>query len=215
MPPHKPATYFGMTEATTETEWWRGLTLPPVIETPRLTLRPHAPGDGPALKAAIDANLEHLQRWMDWAVREPSPVDVIEDRIANFVASFAMGRDWGYGIRLVSDPGTIIGGCGMHARIGINALEIGYWLDSRQTGRGYATEAAAALVKAAFSLPGIEHVEIRCAPDNVASAAIPLRLGFVYVTTLEKNAKTPRGEPRDTMVFALTRARYSIHGDSV
>jgi RimJ/RimL family protein N-acetyltransferase len=202
-----------MTEATS-TEWWREVRLPALIQTDRLLLRPHAPGDGPALKAAIDANIEHLQRWMDWAMHEPSPLDVIEDRIATFVANFETGPDWGYGIRLIADPDTIIGGCGMHARIGINALEIGYWLDAKHTGRGYATEATAALVKAAFSRPMIEHVEIRCDPANVASAAVPRRLGFAYVTTLEKNAKTPRGDPRDTKVFTMTRAMFSTRSKS-
>src|SRR5262249_7108509 len=111
-----------MTEAT-ETEWWRAIALPARIETARLILRPHAPGDGPALKAAIDANLEHLQQWMDWAVNEPSPLDVIEARIEGFVAGFATGPDWGYGIRLAERPDVIIGAVGVHARIGPNALE--------------------------------------------------------------------------------------------
>jgi RimJ/RimL family protein N-acetyltransferase len=194
-----------MPDETTELEWWRGVTLPSRITTERLLLRPHAPGDGPALKAAVDANLDHLQRWMDWAMNEPSPLDVIEARISKFATEFTTGPDRGYGIRRIEEPATVIGACGVHARIGPSALEIGYWLDARHTGRGYATEATAAIVRAAFALPIIEHVEIRCDPANAASAAVPRRLGFSYVTTLEKNAKTPRGEPRDTMVFAMTR----------
>jgi RimJ/RimL family protein N-acetyltransferase len=202
-----------MPDATTDRDWWRAISLPPRIETERLLLRPHAPGDGAALKAAIDANLDHLQRWMDWAMNEPSPLEVIDARIAMFAESFKSGPDWGYGIRLADRPDAIIGGTGVHARIGPNALEIGYWLDERHTGRGYATEAAAGLTKVAFSLPMIERVEIRCDPTNDASAAIPRRLGFTYLTTLEKNAKTPRGDPRDTMVFMMTRPMHStLHG---
>lgn len=196
-----------MTESQS-TEWWSDITLPARIETERLMLRPHAPGDGPALKAAIDANLEHLQAWMDWAMAEPSSLDVIEARIEKFVAGFATGPDWGYSIRRRTDERTIIGACGMHARIGPHAIEIGYWLDAKQTGRGYATEATAALVAVAFAQPSVERVEIRCDPTNTASAAIPRRLGFTYITTLEKNAKTPRGDPRDTMVFQITRENF-------
>src|SRR5262249_45127708 len=108
-----------MIEATSETEWWRAVTLPARIGTAPLTLRPHAPGDGPALKAAIDANLDHLQRWMDWAIHEPSPLDVVEARIATFARNFTTGPDWGYGIRRIDDSDTIIGACGIHARIGV------------------------------------------------------------------------------------------------
>jgi RimJ/RimL family protein N-acetyltransferase len=203
-----------MIEAPSETEWWRAVALPALIQTDRLTLRPHAPGDGPAVKAAVDANLEHLQQWMDWAMHEPSPLDVIEARIELFARMFTTGPDWGYGIRRIDHPETIVGACGVHARIGVNALEIGYWLDRRLTGRGYATEATAAAVMAAFAVPIIERVEIRCDPANVASAAVPRRLGFFYVTTLEKNAKTPRGDPRDTMVFTMTRAMYLSRSQS-
>lgn len=195
-----------MTEST-PADWWSEITLPTRIETERLVLRSHSPSDAPALKAAIDANLEHLQAWMDWAVHEPSPLDVIEARIEKFRAAFATGPDWGYTIRLRGHE-AIIGGTGMHARLGPNAIEIGYWLDAKHTGRGYATEATAALVAAAFARPTVKRVEIRCDPANAASAAVPRRLGFTYITTLEKNSKTPRGDPRDTMVFELTRETF-------
>ena len=77
---------------------------------------------------------------------------------------------------------------------------------SSVTRRGFATEASDAAVRMALSLPGVDRVEIRCDPANGASAGVPRRLGFRYVTTLEKNATTPTGEPRDTMVWEMTRA---------
>lgn len=75
-----------MNEATTSTEWWQGVTLPARLETGRLVSQVYAPGDGPALKAAIDENLEHLQAWMPWAMAEPSPLEEIEARVEKFAA---------------------------------------------------------------------------------------------------------------------------------
>jgi len=195
-----------MTE-TTPAEWWREVALPERIETERLLLQRHAVQDAPALKAAVDANIEHLRAWMPWAMEEPSPLSAMEERIQKFRASFNTSEDWGYTIRRVGSP-AIIGSCGLHARIGPNALEIGYWLDARETGHGYATEATAALIVAAFATGVVDRIEIRCDPMNLASAAIPRRLGFTYVTTLEKNAKTPTGDPRDTLVYELTRDQF-------
>jgi RimJ/RimL family protein N-acetyltransferase len=192
---------------TTPPEWWNALAFPACIETNRLTLRAFGPGDAGALKDAIDANLEHLQAWMPWAMGEPSPLEEIESRMELFANAFANGPEWGYAIRLTEQP-EIIGGCGLHARVGDDALEIGYWIDSRHLRRGYATEAAAALTAAAFSIPSIARVEIRCDPANVASAAVPRRLGFMYVHTLDRNTRTPQGELRDTMVFEQTRERF-------
>jgi len=195
-----------MTE-TTPPDWWKAVALPEQIETERLLLRRHSIEDAPALKAVIDANLAHLQAWMPWAMNEPSPLNVIEDRVEKFAANFNHSDSWGYTIRRANHS-PIIGGCGVHAEIGPNALEIGYWLDSSETGHGYATEATAALIIAAFATQVVDRIEIRCDPRNAASAGVPRRLGFAYITTLEKNSKTPAGEPRDTMVFELTRERF-------
>jgi RimJ/RimL family protein N-acetyltransferase len=198
--------YSGMSE-TTPPEWWSALAFPPCIDTKRLTLRAFGPGDAIALKDAIDANLDHLQAWMPWAMSEPSPLDAIESRMERFATAFANGPEWGYAIRLTGQN-EIIGGCGLHASVGDDALEIGYWIDSRHLRRGYATEAAAALTATAFALPSITRVEIRCDPANVASAAVPRRLGFMYIQTLDRNTRTPRGDLRDTMVFEQTRERF-------
>jgi len=195
-----------MTE-TTPAEWWSEIALPDRIETERLLLQRHTVADAPALKAVIDANLEHLQAWMAWAMDEPSPLGVIEERVERFAANFNHSDSWGYTIRRANHA-PIIGGCGLHAEIGPNALEIGYWLDARETGHGYATEATAALIVAAFATGVVDRIEIRCDPNNIASAAVPRRLGFTYITTLEKNPRTPTGDPRDTMVFELTRDQF-------
>jgi len=57
--------------------------------------------------------------------------------------------------------------------------EIGYWVRSDRTGRGYATAAARALTRAALQAsPLVHRVQIRCDPANLASAAIPPKLGY-------------------------------------
>jgi ribosomal-protein-serine acetyltransferase len=66
-------------------------------------------------------------------------------------------------------------------RIGPGGLEIGYWLHAASTGRGLATAAVAALVGQAFALPDIERVEIVHDQANIASGAIPRRLGFTEI----------------------------------
>ncbi|HEY9230395.1 MAG TPA: GNAT family N-acetyltransferase [Gemmatimonadaceae bacterium] len=185
-------------------ESWYSFSLPVAIETPRLMLRAWDASAGRVLKDAIDRNLEHLQAWMPWAMEEPSPLHVIEERIALFAATFVTGPHWGYMIFLRGET-PMIGSIGLHARIGPRALEIGYWLDAAHLRRGYMTEAAQAITHLALSLPDVDRLEIRCDPANVASAGVPRRLGYTHVATLEKNAVMPTGAPRDTMVWELTR----------
>jgi ribosomal-protein-serine acetyltransferase len=75
--------------------------------------------------------------------------------------------------------GEVVGAAGLHVGTDPECPEIGYWVRSDRTGRGYATRAARALVEAAFSLlPEARQVTIRMDHANLASAAIPPKLGF-------------------------------------
>ncbi len=189
-------------------------TLPPArlpftraLETKRLLLRPWQQGDAPHLKAAIDANLDHLRAWLPWAMHEPSPLEVVAARIARFEQDFAAGLDATYGI-FARDDGRVLGGTGLHLRIAAG-VEIGYWLDHRELGQGFATEASSALTAEAFRHPEVARVQIRCDPRNQRSAAVPRRLGFRHVDTLTADTHTPGGSLRDTMIWELTRADCS------
>jgi len=177
------------------------------IVTARLVLRAWRAEDAPLLKEAIDASLEHLRPWMPWAHEEPSPLAAVAARVEKFATGFSTGREWLYGI---FDPTgrEVLGGAGLHPRVGPGALEIGYWLRAGATGRGYATEAAGALTRSGFEDHGVERMEIRCDPLNLPSAAVPRRLGYRHIATLERNALTPAGDPRDTMVWMMARPTW-------
>ncbi|WP_437863658.1 GNAT family N-acetyltransferase [Sorangium sp. So ce363] len=178
---------------------------PDRILTARLTLRAWRPEDAPLIREAIDTSLAHLRPWMPWAVHEPSSMEATTALLEKFRDDFTEGRDFHYGI-FTRDERAVLGGTGLHPRIGPGAIEIGYWLRATATRCGYATEAVAGLTRVALEELGVSRVEIRCDPRNTASAAVPRRLGYRHVTTLEANALTPAGEPRDTMVWAQTAA---------
>ncbi len=184
---------------------------PEHILSDRLLLRIWRAGDARAMKTAIDSSLPQLQQWMPWAMHEPSELSVIERRLKEFEESFATGKEWLYGIfARATDPSTQepLGGIGLHPRIEPGGLEIGYWLRTDQTGNGFATEAAQALVRVGIVELGARWIEIRCDPRNAGSAAVPKRLGFRHTTTLEQDTLTPAGEPRETMVWQLTAAEF-------
>ena len=183
-------------------------TIPPTpIRTERLLLRCWEAADAPRFKRALDASLAELQRWIPWTRQEPSELPVLEARLDGYREDFHGGRDALYAVLDPSD-GDVLGGVGLYRRVGPGGLEIGYWIRSDVAGRGYATEAAATLASAGLALDGIERVEIRCDPDNAASAAVPRKLGFRLVQTVESE-EPESGEPRRTMIGALTRGEPS------
>jgi ribosomal-protein-alanine N-acetyltransferase len=79
--------------------------------------------------------------------------------------------------------GRLIGHAGYHGPPGVNALqsedaiEIGYRIEPPFRGRGYATEAAAELLRQAEER-GVRHFIASCAPDNEPSLAVIRKLGF-------------------------------------
>jgi RimJ/RimL family protein N-acetyltransferase len=145
-----------------------------------LVLRAPDPIDAEALTAAVNSSLDHLGAFLDWA-REPTTVDAQAVRLAIGAEAFAAGADAGYTIFRGDE---LVGAIGLHWRLGPDALEIGYWLRAGEEGRGIVTRSVRALVDVAFAaVDTVERVVIHCRPDNVRSAAVPERLGFVRTAT--------------------------------
>jgi RimJ/RimL family protein N-acetyltransferase len=168
-----------------------------------MTIRCWEPRDAALLKDAIDTSLEHLRPWMPWAMQEPQSVEAKAQLLRAFRGRFDVDEDFVYGL-FTPDEREVLGGTGLHTRIGPGALEIGYWVRASRVGRGYAREAAAALTLVAFRVCGVDRVEIRVEPDNAASLRIPRALGFAEEGTLRRRLQgNEDDEPRDAVVFSL------------
>ena len=147
------------------------------ITSPRLTLRRWVAADAADLSAAVTANLEHLRPWMPWIAAEPASLVDRLALIAEWQTEWERGGDSVFGAFL---DGVVVGSTGFHRRRGPGALEIGYWVHSDHTRKGYATEIAASLTSAAFTVPDIERVEIHHDKANIASAGVPRSLGYTF-----------------------------------
>lgn len=180
------------------------MSLPDRIETDRLVLRTWRAGDAEALGAAITESLEHLRPWMPWASLEPVPVGDRRRLIAEWDRKFRAGEDVVYG---VFHDGAVVGGSGFHRRIGPGGLEIGYWIHARYTRRGFATELSGALTDVAFTIDGIDRVEIHHDRENAASGGVPRALGYTFVTEMGVEAVAP-SESGVQCVWRATRADW-------
>jgi RimJ/RimL family protein N-acetyltransferase len=93
---------------------------------------------------------------------------------------------------------------GDHAR---GSAEIGYSLLAAHRGRGYASEAARAIVEDAFATSELRQIEACCVPANAASRRLLAGIGFDE-TRVQKNGAIVRGRPVDIVLFELSRERY-------
>ena len=176
------------------------------IETERLVVRCYQPSDTQLLADSVMESVEHLKPWMPWAHDEPRPFEARLQGVKRFRGMFDLHENYVYGI-FNPEETKLIGGTGLHPRLGDNELEIGYWIHKDYINKGLVTESTAALVKVAFEIIHVHRIEIHCDPGNQASASIPRKLGFTHEGTLR--AKTPFLDRwSDSMVWGLLDTEY-------
>ena len=157
----------------------------PVLVTERLVLRAPRNEDVDAIARLAD-NL-HVAEMLS---RMPHPYT--KEHAVDFVRRANAGEigKCVYAITL-AQSGTFIGCCGInyrrskdeHAPCRKEELEIGYWLGKSYWGKGYATEAAHALVDLVFRATQVEKLYASCRVSNNASRRVIYKSGFQYTNT--------------------------------
>jgi ribosomal-protein-alanine N-acetyltransferase len=114
-----------------------------------------------------------------WAADFPSEGDrVIADMLSR--TGLPAPGDRRYGIRLIveGDSGKLVGGVGFFGPPENGGVEIGYGVVGSREGRGYATEAVAAMVADATSDPLLTHIRAGVELSNPASIRVLEKNGF-------------------------------------
>ena len=181
------------------------LDLPFPILTPRLSIRPAAPGDGPVLYAAKVESLASLRPWMPWARGETS-IEESEQSCREAHIRYLSRED----LRLyLFDRATheFVGGSGLHRIDWEHSIfEIGYWVRNSRVGRGYVAEAVNAIARYAFDRLSAKRVSIHCNASNAKSRAVAERLGFALegVHLNDDRVAAPEVLCRDHAIYART-----------
>ncbi|HEV2277484.1 MAG TPA: GNAT family protein [Acidobacteriaceae bacterium] len=178
--------------------------LPMPIRTPRLLVRPKQQGDGAVTAEAVAETWDDLHRWMRWAEnRDAFTVEALEIRNRQVMASFLL-REAIELIGIERATGTAVVWCGLHdidwqAR----QCDTGYWVRSSAQRRGFATEAANAMVRYAFSALGMRRVGLTHSAGNEASRRIAENLGFTLEGVQRAANLLPEGKFADRCCYGL------------
>ncbi len=172
-----------------------------VLRAGPITLRRWSTDRDEQLDAAINESLPELQRFMPWATDDHG-LEQTREYLERSVAEWDTGQTWNYG--MLDGAGVVVGSCGLMTRMGPGVLEIGYWVHSAHTGRGYATAAATVLAEAGLRVPGIDRVVIKHDAANPASGRVAFRAGFTEVGREEVERQT--SEQSGVMVIWERRA---------
>ena len=170
----------------------------PVLETPRLRLRPLEDADAPAL-FAIFADPEAMRYWARPAMTDTAEVEALLREIRSYAEKETLFQ-WGIARR---DDDLVIGTCTLF-RINREHRrgEVGYIVRRELWGGGVATEAMTALLDHAFGTMTLHRIEADIDPRNASSIRLVERLGFRKEGHLRERFFVA-GEIQDSVIYGL------------
>lgn len=153
-----------------------------------------------ALFELTDRNREHLREWLPW-VDNTRSVEDSKEFIRLSLDGFAGNSGFPVGIWY---KGQLAGTIGYHFFAwATHRTEIGYWLGQEFSGKGIMMRATRKLIEYGFGELDLNRIEIRCAPGNLKSRAIPERLGFVQEGVLRQVSTIHDGIVVDMVIYGL------------
>lgn len=170
----------------------------PVLECERVRLRPLTLADAEDMYAY--ASDEETVRYV---FERHESLDDTRDNIARYFLANPAGK---YAIELKAE-GKMIGTIDIRPMPEHGIAELGYTLNRQYWGRGYMTEAAAALIALAFEQLGLEKVFAIHDVRNAASGKVMLRLGMQKEGVLRRH-RIHKGEHLDMAYYGILREEY-------
>ncbi|HEX2181736.1 MAG TPA: GNAT family N-acetyltransferase [Rubrobacteraceae bacterium] len=148
-----------------------------VIRTERLMLVALTP---PLARAALE-DRARLGRMIGARVPETWPGADFARMLPRIAEGVEQTSSWAEPTRLAVHAAdeTLIGETGFHGPPdGSGTVEVGYSIVPAYRGRGFATEATRALIRASLARPEVRRITAECLDDNLASLRVLEKLGM-------------------------------------
>ncbi len=174
------------------------------IETDRLIIRKFRPSDYVALYDYLsDINVVRYEPYEPYTLYE-----------ARREAEFRSNSDEFFAVALKEDRDSRLIGNLYLGRRQFDTMELGFVFDTKWQMRGYATEAAAALLRYAFDTLKAHRIIAECNALNYRSHKLMERLGMRREAEFKKNVyyrKDSFGNPlwQDTLQYAILREEWN------
>jgi len=171
----------------------------PALRTERLVLRAFIPADAPRIQELagdrdVALNTMHIPH--------PYPEGGAEEWIATQDEKREAGN-----VILAIDDGELVGGIGLRVQREFDRAEIGYWIGKPFWGRGYATEAAGAIIRFGFEEMNLNRIYAGYFSRNAASARVMVKNGMKYEGTLRQHVRK-WDEFVDVVYYGILRSEW-------
>lgn len=164
------------------------------LRTPRLVLRPFTIGDTEAVLAyRNDPSVARFQGW---------PLPYTEAHFAQLLDPEKRRAETGWVSWCICEANTVLGDIGV--KLSTDEAEVGVTLARSAQGKGYASEAIAAISAHAFGALGLRRLHAGVNPGNDSVVRLFTRAGWQHEETAEQ-AYWHRDHWDDEAIYTLTR----------
>ena len=181
---------------------------PELLETPRLSLRPFCRDDASDLHAMLLESISELREYLwhlPW-IAEKQTLESAKERCCKAQENFSMATDFAYLVTEKSS-GRPVGSVGLHRTDwNLPKTEVGYWVRSSETGKGYASESVKLVTAWALNVLHAKRIELITDEHNMGSRAVAERCGFQLEGIIRHIAKAPDGSLRNHCSYAKLSA---------
>lgn len=141
-------------------------------------------------------------------LRIPHPYDqsMAEQWITGLEQQRIEGRSACFAV-CVQEGRQLIGCIGLELERDQGRAELGYWIGHSYWGRGYATEAAAAVLEFAFDMLHLRRVFASHFAENEASGRVLAKIGMKHEGRLREHIEK-WGEYHDSVVWGIVESDY-------
>jgi len=175
----------------------------PQLETARLILRPVQEGDAERIQELASAREVAATTLR---IPHPYPADGGIEFVKMCLSLDPARGECPFAIVPRGSEG-LIGLCGLEPEFTHRQSEMGYWIGVPYWGRGYATEAAAALLRFAFLDLDLHRVHAAYFSNNPASGRVMEKLGMRFEGIYREHI-LKYGEFLDLHVYAILRREW-------
>jgi len=168
----------------------------PTLRTRRLALRPFTLADAPRVQQLAGAREVALNTL---SIPHPYPDGAAEEWISSHETKLEQGQ-----INFAIDDGQLVGAVGLIVKRPDDIAEIGYWIGVPYWGRGYACEAAEAVIRYGFEDLALNKIFAAHFTRNPASGRVLQKLGMKHEGTLRQQHKK-WDEYVDAEIYAILK----------
>ena len=173
------------------------------LSNDRITIRKIIPDYIPLIFKAVHDSREVLKIWLPWCHSNYN-ISETGEWVNSQQSAWNEKREFAFGV-FETDSNRLVGGCGINQINWIHkAGNLGYWIKTDVTGKGFASAAAKLCARFGFIDLELNRIEIVSAKDNVASQKVAEKTG-AKKECLARKRLIVGNKVHDAFVYSLTK----------